>query len=404
MNLPGSDRAKRASTAKPVNPAPATKSKTPSAETREGVADSSADMRQGPRRGKVAIAMPPAALESAAHRYRPCGDWEGLTVQILVTGGAGYIGSHTCLALSAMGIRPVTLDSLVTGHEWAVQWGPLEQGDVRDTAFVRQVIERHRIEAVIHFAALSLVAESVREPLRYDDNNVAGTLSLLAAMDQCGVTRLVFSSTCAVYGVPPGLPLAETMPTAPVNPYGRSKLAAENAILDAVQAGRLDAVVLRYFNAAGADTDLRIGEAHAPESHLIPLALRAARLQQDPLEIFGTDYPTPDGTCQRDYIHVSDLADAHLAALRFVAGNRGGHRFNLGTGVPVSVREVLAAVEAAVGKPVPVIDAPRRAGDPPALYAATDLAQRTLGWAPRHPAIGDIVRSAAAWDARQNRR
>ncbi|MBK8158728.1 MAG: UDP-glucose 4-epimerase GalE [Rhodospirillaceae bacterium] len=321
-------------------------------------------------------------------------------MQILVTGGAGYIGSHTCLALAEMGIEPVTLDSLVTGHDWAVQWGPLEKGDVRDTGFVRQVIEKHRIEAVVHFAALSLVGESVREPLRYYDNNVGGTLSLLAAMGQCGVGKLVFSSTCAVYGVPPGLPIDETMPTAPVNPYGRSKLAAESAILDAAHAGKIDAVVLRYFNAAGADPALRIGEAHVQESHLIPLAIRAARQQQDPLKIFGTDYDTPDGTCLRDYIHVADLAAAHLAALRFLGNARGGHRVNLGTGVPVSVREVLAAVGAAVGKPVPVIEAPRREGDPQSLYAANDVAKRTLGWVPRHMDIGDIVRSAAAWDAK----
>ena len=321
-------------------------------------------------------------------------------MQVLVTGGAGYIGSHTCQALSAMGFQPITLDSLVTGHEWAVQWGPLEKGDVRDTAFVRQVLEKHRIEAVMHFAALSLVGESVTDPLRYYDNNVSGTLSLLTAMGQCGVSKLVFSSTCAVYGVPPSLPIKEDMPTAPVNPYGRSKLAAESAIFDAANAGKLDAVMLRYFNAAGADSELRIGEAHVHESHLIPLAVRAARLQSDPLKVFGTDYDTPDGTCLRDYVHVADLADAHVAALHFVIGARRGHRFNLGTGVPVSVREVLAAVGTAMQKPVPVIESPRREGDPMSLYAANDLAKRELGWTPKHLDINDIVKSAVAWDAK----
>ena len=321
-------------------------------------------------------------------------------MQILVTGGAGYIGSHTCLALAEMGMTPVTLDSLVTGHDWAVQWGPLEKGDVRDTGFVRQVIARHRIEAVVHFAALSLVGESVREPLRYYDNNVGGTLSLLAAMAACGVRKLVFSSTCAVYGVPPGLPIDETMPTAPVNPYGRSKLAAESAILDAAHAGTLDAVVLRYFNAAGADPGLRIGEAHVHESHLIPLAIRAARQQQDPLSIFGTDYDTPDGTCLRDYIQVADLAAAHLAALRFLGEARGGHRVNLGTGVPVSVREVLTAVGAAVGKPVPVIEAPRREGDPPELIAAPEKIKTILGWSAKRSSIEEIVSTAYAWYTR----
>jgi UDP-arabinose 4-epimerase len=321
-------------------------------------------------------------------------------VKVLVTGGAGYIGSHTCLALAAMGFEPVTLDSLVTGHAWAVQWGKLEKGDVRDQDFVSALLDKHQIEAVLHFAALSLVAQSVAEPLRYYDNNVSGTLALLAAMKRSGVRKLVFSSTCAVYGVPPGLPIREDMPTAPINPYGRTKLAAENAIMDAAQAGGLDAVILRYFNAAGADAELRIGEAHVHESHLIPLAIHAARLKGEPLKVFGTDYDTPDGTCLRDYVHVSDLADAHVAALNFIMGHARGHRFNLGTGKPASVREVLKAVEAAMGRPVPYSEAPRRDGDPMALYAANDLARDRLGWQPRHLDIVEIVKSAVAWDAK----
>ena len=321
-------------------------------------------------------------------------------MKVLVTGGAGYIGSHTCLALANMGFEPVTFDSLVTGHEWAVQWGPLEKGDVRDQDLVAGVLEKHRIEAVLHFAALSLVAQSVAEPLRYYDNNVAGTLSLLAAMKRSGVRKLVFSSTCAVYGVPPSLPIREDMPTAPINPYGRTKLAAENAIMDAALAGQVDAVVLRYFNAAGADADLRIGEAHVHESHLIPLAVHAARLKSEPLRVFGTDYDTPDGTCLRDYIHVTDLADAHVAALNFIMGSSRGHRFNLGTGKPASVRQVMKAVEAAMGRPVPHSEAPRREGDPMSLYASVDLAREKLGWEPQHLDIVDIVKSAVAWDAK----
>ncbi|WP_374651133.1 UDP-glucose 4-epimerase GalE [Dongia sp.] len=321
-------------------------------------------------------------------------------MKVLVTGGAGYIGSHACLALAAKGVEPVTLDSLITGHAWAVQWGPLARGDVRDSDFVAELIEKHKIEAVLHFAALSLVAQSVAEPLRYYDNNVAGTLALLAAMKRCNLRKLVFSSTCAVYGVPPALPIREDMPTAPINPYGRTKLAAENAIMDAAQAGEIDAVILRYFNAAGADAQLRIGEAHVHESHLIPLAIHAARLKGEPLKVFGTDYDTPDGTCLRDYVHVTDLADAHAAALDFILGSKRGHRFNLGTGKPASVRQVLTAVEQAMGRPVPHTEAPRRAGDPMTLYAANDLARDKLGWQPRHLDIVEIVKSAVAWDAK----
>ncbi len=319
-------------------------------------------------------------------------------MNILVTGGAGYIGSHACVALAEQGYVPVTLDNLATGHEWAVQWGPLERGDVRDGDFVAELLVKHRIEAVLHFAALSLVAQSVTEPVRYYDNNVAGTLALMAAMKRCGVRKLVFSSTCAVYGVPPALPIVEDMPTQPINPYGRTKLAAENAILSAASAGDLDAVILRYFNAAGADAELRIGEAHVHESHLIPLAIRAARSDGEMLKIFGTDYATPDGTCLRDYVHVTDLADAHVAALNFILKEKRGHRFNLGSGRPASVREVLLAVEKATGRRVPAEEAPRRPGDPMSLFAANDLASSRLGWRPRHLDIEGIVLSAADWD------
>lgn len=319
-------------------------------------------------------------------------------MHILVTGGAGYIGSHTCKALAAAGWIPVTLDSLVTGHEWAVQWGPFEKGDIRDTAFVAGVMRKYEIKAVVHFAALSLVGESSAEPWLYYDNNVSGTLSLLKAMVETGITKIVFSSTCAVYGVPPALPIREDMPRLPINTYGRSKLGAENAILDMAQAGKLSAVILRYFNAAGADESLAIGEAHVHESHLIPLAIRAARLQSSPLSVFGTDYDTPDGTCLRDYIHVSDLAAAHLASLRFLDQHTGGHCVNVGTGQPVSVRAVLNAVEASMGTKVPVVEASRRLGDPAALYAATELSAEKLGWSARYRKIDEIVAGAVAWD------
>lgn len=319
-------------------------------------------------------------------------------MHILVTGGAGYIGSHTCKALAAAGLVPVTLDSLVTGHAWAVKWGPLEQGDIRDTAFVAEVMRRHDVKAVIHFAALSLVGESTREPVLYYDNNVAGTLSLLKAMVACGIERIVFSSTCAVYGMPPALPIREDMPRLPINTYGRSKLGAENAILDLARTGQIRAAILRYFNAAGADVALEIGEAHLHESHLIPLAVQAARRQSAPLSLFGTDYDTPDGTCLRDYIHVDDLAAAHIAALRFLEGASGGHCFNVGTGQGTSVRTILNAVEKVMGTKVPVTEAPRREGDPAALYAGIDLAAEKLGWRARHLDIDQIVASAVAWD------
>ncbi len=319
-------------------------------------------------------------------------------MNVLVTGGAGYIGSHTCLALAEAGHLPVTLDNLVTGHAWAVQWGPLVKGDVRDADHVAEILTSHRIDAVLHFAALSLVGQSAQEPERYYDNNVAGTLSLLAAMQRASVRRLVFSSTCAVYGTPSVLPITEEAARNPINVYGRTKFAAENAIIAIAEAGAVDAVILRYFNAAGADPDLRIGEAHEPETHLLPLAIRAARPGAQPLAIYGKDYDTPDGTCQRDYIHVMDLAAAHLAALNYAEKSGGCLCCNLGTGQPASVRDILCAVENAAGRPVATIAAPRRRGDPAALYAANSLAREKLGWTPRHVDIADMARSALAWE------
>ncbi len=320
-----------------------------------------------------------------------------MTSAVLVTGGAGYIGSHACKALAAAGLLPVTLDNLSTGHAWAVKWGPLEVGDLRDTDFVGRVIARHEIGAVLHFAARSLVGESAEQPLQYHANNVGGTLSLLAAMQGARIRTLVFSSTCAVYGIPETVPIREETPRHPVNTYGRTKLAAENILMDLAAAGQLDVALLRYFNAAGADPDLEIGEAHVNETHLVPLTVRSARVGAPPLHIYGTDYPTADGTCIRDYIHVTDLAEAHVAALSFVRREAGGHIFNLGTGQGVSVREVLAAVQACMGRPVPVIEAPRRQGDPPVLVAANEKACRQLDWRPRRSDIASIVGTAIGW-------
>ncbi|HWA50359.1 MAG TPA: UDP-glucose 4-epimerase GalE [Dongiaceae bacterium] len=319
---------------------------------------------------------------------------------VLVTGGAGYVGSHVCKALHRAGLTPVTLDNLHTGHRWAVKWGPLEIGDVRDEGLVADVMLRHKVTAVLHFAALSLVGESAGKPFEYYDANVRGALSLVAAMRRCGVERIVFSSTCATYGVPDILPIAESQPTRPINVYGRTKLAVENFLTDMAGAGAIRVALLRYFNAAGADLDGEIGEAHEPESHLIPLAIQAALRRDRPISVFGSDYPTADGTCERDYVHVEDLAEAHLQALEFLETNSGSSTFNLGTGQPVSVRQVLQAVERIVGAKVPTIEAPRRPGDPPRLFAAPGHAESDLRWVATRSDIDTIVASAVRWHRR----
>jgi len=316
---------------------------------------------------------------------------------VLVTGGAGYVGSHVCKALHRSGLIPVTLDNLSTGHQQAVKWGPLEVGDVRDEDFVAEVMIRHKATSVLHFAALSLVGESATKPHEYYDNNVNGPLSLVAAMRRCGVSRIVFSSTCAVYGMPDKLPIEETEARRPINVYGRTKLATENFLTDMAATGAIRTVMLRYFNAAGADGDGDIGEAHSTETHLVPLAIQAALEPGRPLSVFGSDYPTEDGTCERDYVHVEDLAEAHLQALSFLETTGGSRAFNLGTGQPVSVRQVLRAVERVLGVKVPTIEAPRRAGDPPRLFAAPGRAERDLGWVATRSDIDSIVDSAARW-------
>lgn len=318
-------------------------------------------------------------------------------MRILVCGGAGYIGSHLLPWLVERGHEVTTLDNLSTGHRAAVQWGGFVQADLADAAALDAVFAAGRFDAVVHFAARSLVGESVADPLGYYQANVGGSLALLQAMRRHGVSRLVFSSTAAVFGAPRADRIDEDHPTDPINPYGASKLMVERLLQDAARAHGLRSVALRYFNAAGARPGGAIGESHSPETHLIPNVLRAAAGTGPALQVFGTDYPTPDGTCLRDYVHVDDLAQAHAQALDFLAGHAGAHAFNLGNGAGFSVREVIAAAERVTGRPVPWTPAPRRPGDPAVLVAASDRARAVLGWAPRRTALEDIVATAWAW-------
>jgi len=313
-----------------------------------------------------------------------------------VTGGAGYIGSHACKALQRAGYRVVVFDNLSAGHREAVRYGVLVEGDTSDVNAVRRAIREHELSAVMHFAALLDVGESVREPLRYYRNNVTGTLSVLEAMAAESVTSFVFSSTCATYGEPRETPMAESHPQQPINAYGQTKLAVEQALPHAERAFGLHWVALRYFNASGADPDGEIGEDHSPEIHLIPRAIDAAN-GGAALQVFGDDYPTPDGTCLRDYIHVSDLASAHVRALEVLLEKKTSDAYNLGTGRPHSVKEVIETVERVVGRKVPWHLAPRRPGDPAELYAAPHKAQNALGWTPQFPELETIVRTAWQW-------
>lgn len=316
---------------------------------------------------------------------------------VLVTGGAGYIGSHTCKALAAAGYLPVTLDNLVYGHSWAVRWGPFEQADLADRTEVERVLRRYDVAAVVHFAAYAYVGESMADPGKYFRNNVANTLNLLEAMRAAGVGRIVFSSTCATYGVPDAVPIGEDLPQRPVNPYGESKLFIERALHWNGVAHGLRWTALRYFNAAGADPDGEIGEEHDPETHLIPLAIETALGRRRELQVMGTDYPTPDGTAIRDYIHVTDLADAHVGALRRLEAGGASGALNLGTGRGYSVREVIAMVERVSGRQVNARNAPRRAGDPAVLVAAPGRARELLGWEPRWSNLQTIVQTAYRW-------
>ena len=317
---------------------------------------------------------------------------------VLVTGGAGYIGSHAVKALRAAGHAVVVYDNLSAGHRAALRGAPLVEGDVRETARLEEVLRGHAVSAVMHFAGLLSVEESVRDPARYYEHNVRGGLSVLDAMKAVGVTRLVLSSTCAVYGNPVTTPMDEDHPADPINAYGASKLAVEHALRHYGRAYGLASIALRYFNAAGADPEGDLGEDHDPEIHLIPRALDAA-CGGAPLRVFGDDYPTTDGTCQRDYVHVADIADAHVRALDALAPGGGARVYNLGTGKPHSVRDVIRSVERVTGRRVPAEPAPRRAGDPPVLFAAAGRIGRDLGWRPAHTALDDIV--ATAWDWRE---
>ena len=324
-----------------------------------------------------------------------------MSQSILVTGGAGYVGSHACKALAAAGYRPVVFDNLSRGHRAAVKWGPFVQGDLHDSARLAATFAEHRIAAIMHFAAFAYVGESVADPENYYWNNVGGTIALLGAMREAGVKHIVFSSTCAVYGIPERLPIDEAAATAPLNPYGDTKLAIERALHWYAAAYGMRYTALRYFNAAGADPDGEIGEDHEPETHLIPLVLRAALGRAGPVQIFGGDYPTPDGTAIRDYIHVSDLADAHVGALARLAAGGDSVALNLGTGSGASVREVIAAVERVSGRKVPQHTVARRPGDPPQLVADAARAGAVLGWRPRRSDLDTIIRTALAWELRR---
>jgi UDP-glucose-4-epimerase GalE len=320
-----------------------------------------------------------------------------MSESVLVTGGAGYVGSHACKVLARAGYQPVVFDNFSRGHREAVRWGPLVEGDLADRELLAAALDKHRVSAVMHFAAYAYVGESVADPGTYYRNNLGGTLSLLEAMRETGVDKIVFSSTCATYGTPEKVPVCETAPQLPINPYGETKLAIERALHWYGQAYGLRAVSLRYFNAAGADPDGEIGELHKPETHLIPLVLQTALGQRPQIDIYGTDYPTPDGTAIRDYIHVQDLAEAHLRALEHLGAGQQSAALNLGTGSGHSVREVVRVAEAASGRRIPCRDSARRPGDPPALVADASLAAELLGWRARVSDLETIVRSALAW-------
>ena len=319
-----------------------------------------------------------------------------MAARVLVVGGAGYIGSVCAAVLSQNGFEVATFDDLSTGHAEAAQ-GPLIEGDIRDREHLRTVLTEGRFDAVMHFAAKSLVGESVSNPLRYYDVNMGGTASLVQAMQDANVQCLVFSSTCAIYGNPEYLPLDELHPQNPVSPYGASKKMVEEMLAACRDKEGLRVTTLRYFNAAGCMPDGSLGESHTTETHLIPLAIAAALGHRPPLSLFGDDYDTRDGTCIRDYIHVLDLADAHVHALQRLLDGDPGAAFNVGTGVGTTVREVLASIDRCLGKPVPHTVTVRRPGDPPALFARADKIRQDLQWAPKWTDIDDIVSTAVRW-------
>ncbi len=317
-------------------------------------------------------------------------------MQILVTGGAGYIGSHAVRLFLERGHQVWVYDSLIYGHRAAVPADRLIVGDLNETHRIDQVLMERRIDAVVHFAAFAAVGESVQQPAKYWQNNVVNTLNLMECLRRHKVARFVFSSTAATFGTPEEMPITEATPQRPINPYGMTKLTIERALADYADAYQWGFAALRYFNASGAHAGGSIGEDHTPETHLIPLIIQAAMGQRPHIEIFGTDYATPDGTCVRDYIHVDDLASAHLLALEKLQPGQA-MRYNLGIGRGYSVREVIAAVEAVTGKKVPIKEGPRRAGDPPVLVASSDKIQKELGWKPRYTDIKALVETAWNW-------
>ncbi len=315
---------------------------------------------------------------------------------ILVAGGAGYIGAHTCLDLASKGFTPIVYDNLSNGHAEFVKWGALEVGDIRDRNKLDDVLRKYKPLAILHFAAAIEVSQSIQDPGAYYDNNVAGTITLLRAAQAAGIDKIVFSSTCATYGVPLSIPMDEAHAQSPINPYGRSKLIVEQILKDLDRYQDFRSVILRYFNAAGADPEGRIGEWHSPETHAIPIALDTALGRRSHFQVLGTDYETRDGSCVRDFIHVLDLADAHTRAIEHLLNNGSSQALNLGTGHGTTVKELLAAVQNVVGRDFEIQYGPRREGDSPALVADNALARRTIGWAPRHD-LKSIIDTAWNW-------
>jgi UDP-glucose-4-epimerase GalE len=323
-------------------------------------------------------------------------------MKILVTGGAGYIGSHACKVLASRGFEPVVFDNLSRGNRWAVKWGPLELGDIAESARLRAVLEQHRPAAMMHFAAYAYVGESVEDPLLYYQNNVAGSAGLLQTLLSVQTIPVVFSSSCATYGAPTTIPISEDHPQLPINPYGFSKLVVERMLADLDAAHGLRSVSLRYFNAAGADPDSEIGEAHDPETHLIPLVLAAARDGKS-VSVFGDDYNTTDGTCIRDYVHVLDLAEAHVLALEYLLRGGASCSLNLANARGYSVNEVIATAQCVTGRRIRLNIAPRRVGDPAVLIGAFDRAQATLGWEPARSDLEIQIRDAWKWMRKASR-
>ncbi|KAA0699001.1 UDP-glucose 4-epimerase GalE [Neorhizobium sp. P12A] len=320
---------------------------------------------------------------------------------VLVVGGAGYIGSHTCLDLANKGFKPVVYDNFSNGHREFVKWGPAEEGDIRDRARLDEVLAKHKPAAILHFAALIEVGESVKDPVSFYENNVIGTLTLLSAAQAAGIKAFVFSSTCATYGLPQSVPLDESHRQVPINPYGRTKYIVEQALADYDQYKDFRSVCLRYFNAAGADFEGRIGEWHTPETHAIPLAIDAALGRRQGFKVFGSDYDTRDGTCVRDYIHVLDLADAHVRAVEYLLNGGQSVALNLGTGTGTTVKELLSTIETVSDRPFPVEYVGRREGDSTTLVANNDKAREVLGWAPKYD-LSQIIESAWSWHSKSN--